>query len=219
MNFWDNLMGSDEVAGEYMLSYGEGPGAETRRQLGNFINDGETVLDVGCGPGWNLDHFVDHGPKIKKYLGLDYSERFVRGATLRAVGKIHEFVESGIEFGEDPPYQKGDVRNIEQPDSSWDVVIMQDVLEHTNGYEKPVKEAVRVMKKRAIFTFWHLMDKEEDNPVNDDGDDGWGAWYSKSKFEKYLDTLDLHWLHHQFNYPANRVRDFYIVDKEVKHGV
>lgn len=220
MNFWDNLMENDDNAGEYMLSYGEGPGCETRRQLSALINDGETVLDVGCGPGWNLDHFVDHGPKIKRYLGLDYSERFVRAATLRAVGKMDELIRSGIELDKDPPFRKGDVRNIEQPNRSWDVVVMQDVLEHTNGYKKPVKEALRVAKKRAIFTFWHLMDKEEDNAVNNDGDDGWGAWYSRPLFEKFLDGLDLHWVHHQFTFPKEppRIRDFYVVDKELKHG-
>lgn len=217
-NYWDKLMETDEIAGEYMLSYGEGPGAETRRQLGHFIKDGETVLDVGCGPGWNLDHFADHGPKIKRYLGLDYSHRFVDGAIRRVVGKINRIYESGIELGNEPPFKLGDVRKIDQPDSSWDVVIMQDVLEHTQGYEGPIKEAMRVCKKRAIFTFWHLTENQDQ--INDDGDDGYGAWYSQGKLETYLDSLDYHWLHHRFDYPKEppRQRDFYIVDKEVKHG-
>ena len=206
MNFWDNLMETDEGASTYMQTYGEGPGAETRHTLGSFINDSESVLDVGCGPGWNLDHFVEHGPKIGPYLGLDYSERFVRVANQRWASQ---------DMWNQPMFRVGDVRDIEQPDSSWDVVIMQDVLEHTNGYEKPITEALRVAKKRVILSFWHLTD--DDNPhINDDGDDGWGAWYDKRELEKYLDSLDTHWLHHQITDSKNR--DFYILDNELKHG-
>lgn len=200
-NYWTKLMGDDEHAASYMATYGEGPGCETRHTLGSFIEDGETVLDVGCGPGWNFDHFMQHGPAISRYKGTDYSERFVRVANDRAM-QITQ-TSSG-------PFEVGDVRKINEPDESWDVVVMQDVLEHTNGYEKPVKEALRVAKKRVIVTFWHLT--ENDNHINNDGDDGWGAWYSRPKWEDFLDSLELNWLHHQIT--DNKPRDFYIVDKE-----
>lgn len=196
-NFWDDLSGDDEHAAEYMLTYGEGPGCLTRMTLGSFINDGESVLDVGCGPGWNKDHFEQHGPEVT-YLGLDYSERFVRVANQRNPGS----------------YAVGDVRNIHYGDNTWDVVVMQDVLEHTNGYEEPVREAVRVARKRAIFTFWHLT--ENDDHINDDGKDGWGAWYSRPKWEAFLDTLGYVWLHHQID-DGKKPRDFYVVDKEVNY--
>lgn len=208
MNFWDNLMEDDEHAATYMETYGEGPGCETRLTLASFINDGETVLDVGCGPGWNLDHFRAYGPDIKDYQGLDYSERFVRVANLRHPIDIYDY--------EKPYYILGDVRDFKQPERSWDVVIMQDVLEHTNGYEKPVTEALRVARKRVIVTFWHLDDT--DNPhINDDGDDGWGAWYDKGTWERFLDSLDIHWMHHQLD-QGNRKRDYYVIDLEETHG-
>lgn len=191
-------METDENAGQYMISYGEGPGSDTRHVLSNFINIGETVLDVGCGPGHNYDHFQEYGPAIKDYLGLDYSKRFVRAANQRNPGK----------------YLFGDCRDLPMPDNSWDVVIMQDVLEHTNGYEKPLDEALRVARKRIIVAFWHLMDKDEDNSINDDGDDGWGAWYSRSKWEKYLDKLKLDWFHHQIIDQQGKARDFYVIERE-----
>lgn len=200
-NFWDKLSGDDEHAAEYMLTYGEGPGAPTRHTLGSFINDGDTVLDVGCGPGWNLDHFLEFGPAIKRYKGIDYSQRFVRVANERAMQK------AGTSTG---PYELGDARKLKQYDDSWDVVILQDVLEHVNGYEKPVKEALRVAKRRVIVAFWHLT--ENDDHINDDGDDGWGAWYSRPKWETFLDSLKYAWFHHQIT--DNKPRDFYIIDKE-----
>lgn len=204
-NYWDNLMGDLEHAGSYMMTYGEGPDAPTRHTLGSFINDGESVLDVGCGPGWNLDHFMQFGPNIRKYKGLDYSVLFVEAANERAKQM------AGTSTG---PFELGDVRHINQQNRSWDVVIMQDVLEHTNGYEIPVGEALRVARKRCIFTFWRMQENE--GHINDDGDDGYGAHYQRSEWEKYLDSLDLHWMHHQIH--DNKPRDFYIVDKQETHG-
>lgn len=209
MNYWDNLMGTDEGAANYMATYGEGPGSPTRYALGEFINDGETVLDVGCGPGWNLDHFMQYGPAIKQYKGLDYSERFVRVANKRAMEKAK--TSTG-------PYELGDVRNVKEADESWDVVIMQDVLEHTNGYEKPVREALRVAKKRAIFTFWKAWRNDgTGDQINDDGNDGYGANYQRGPWEAFLDSLGYHWLPHEIEY-AGKTRYYYIVDKEVEHG-
>lgn len=203
MNYWDKLMGSDEGAADYMMSYGEGPGSALRNYISDLINDGESVLDVGCGPGWNLDHFTQFGPTVSQYKGLDYSERFVRVANQRwATNDAHQI----------PPFAVGDVRDIKEPDSSWDVVLVQDCLEHTNGYKKPLQEALRVAKKRVIITFWHLDD--DDNPhINDDGDDGWGAWYDKRQWEAHLDDLGLHWLHDRIP-RKDAHHDIYIIEVE-----
>ncbi len=210
-NFWDDLMGTDQGAADYMLGYGEGPGSETRFTIGSFINDGESVLDVGAGPGWNLDHFQKYGPQIKWYKGLDYSERFVRVANQR-----HGVTYSS--FCDPIPFAVGDARKLEERDDSWDVVILQDILEHTNGYETPIHEALRVAKKRVIISFWHLV-MDDNEHINDDGNDGWGAWYNGAKFEKFLDSLNLHWLKTESSPKANRHHIFYVIDKEISHGV
>lgn len=201
-NYWDKLSGDDEHAASYMLTYGEGPGCLTRMTLSSFIEDGESVLDVGCGPGWNLEHFLEFGPAISRYKGLDYSERFVRVANERAKQK------AGTSTG---PFELGDCRKLKQYDGSYDVVILQDCLEHTNGYEEPIKEALRVARKRVIISFWHLT--ENDDHINDDGDDGWGAWYSRPKWEAFLETVGYMWIHHQID-DGKKPRDFYIIDKE-----
>lgn len=208
-NYWDNMMATDEGAASYMETYGEGPGCETRIIIGEFINDGETVLDIGCGPGWNYDHFKEYGPEIGEYKGLDYSERFVRVANQRAGKEV---------------FALGDVRNPGEDDKSWDVVILQDVLEHTSGYEKPMQEALRIARKRVIVTFWRGQmrdDYENDNGedmIRDDGEDGFCGEYSRSKWEKYLDNLGYHWLETQTSAEANRWHAFFIIDKEEPHG-
>ena len=197
-NYWDELMNSPEDAAVYMESYGEGVGSETRMTIGTFINDGETVLDAGCGPGWNLEHFQKHGPVIKEYKGTDYSEFMIIGALTKYP---------------DANFEVGDARDIKEPDESWDVVILQDIVEHTNGYEKPVTEALRVARKRVIVTFWRLNDIDTDT-INDDGNDGYGAAYSRPKWEKYLDSLGYRWIYLRSEPEANRIHDFFIIYKE-----
>lgn len=181
MNYWDKLMGTDEAAAVYMISYGEGPGSPLRHKIASILKSGESVLDVGCGPGHNFDHFLEFGPSVK-YRGLDYSDRFVRVANQRTGTKV---------------FKIGDVREIPEPDKSFDVVIMQDVLEHTNGYEKPLQEALRVAKRLIIITFWHLTEDDDHINVNPEENDldGWGAWYSQPKWEELLNSLNLKWTH------------------------
>lgn len=202
MNFWDKLMGSDEGASTYMATYGEGPGFDTRKFIGSLLNNGESVLDVGCGPGWNFDHLLEYGPSVK-YRGLDYSPRFIRVASQRvAPMKIFEV---------------GDARKLKEPDGSFDVVLLQDILEHTNGYEKPVEEALRVAKRLVIVSFWHLDGNEGTEHINDDGDDGWGAWYDKSKWERYLNTINLPWEYKELRVEGKTHKwDFYMIYKDKK---
>lgn len=201
-NYWDKLMGSDEGAASYMATYGEGPGSEARHLIGSFINNGESVLDVGCGPGWNYDHFLEHGPRVKRYVGMDYSARFIRVADQR---------QPNVEW------VVGDCRDLPFKPNTFDVIILQDCLEHTNGYEKPIEEALRVALDRVIITFWKgsFQDNEDSqDQINDDGDDGYGATYNREKFEKYLDNLGYGWLTEETPPGSNRWHRLYVIDKE-----
>lgn len=199
-NYWDNLMGSDEAAAAYMMSYGEGVGSETRLTIGGMIKLGQTVLDVGCGPAWNYDHFKMHGPLVGKYKGTDLSPRFVRVANHRVPG-IAEL---------------GDSRDIQEDDGSWDVVILQDIVEHTNGYEKSVEEALRVATDKVIVTFWR-MDHKGYHKTNDDtdkGEDGYGSEYDQELWEEYLNDLVkskqiTRWTFKESSPEANRHHLFY----------
>lgn len=200
-NYWDNLMGTDESAANYMYSYGEGPGCETRMIIGEFINDGESVLDVGCGPGWNWDHFMQYGPKIKAYVGLDLSPRFVKVANKRTELDL---------------FKVGDARKLRQGNESFDVVILQDILEHTNTFKEPVTEALRVAKKRVIVCFWRTMEGVV-TKVNDDrdkGTDGYGADINKDDWEDFLDELGYFWVTTETSPKANRQHTYYVIDKK-----
>lgn len=202
-NFWNELMATDEGAANYMETYGEGPGCETRMIVGSFINDGEKVLDVGCGPGWNYDHFIQYGPDVYRYKGVDYSDRFIRVAKKRRPSA---------------KFEVQDCRKLKEDDASWDVVILQDVLEHTNGYEKPIKEALRVANKRVIICLWRPFNTNGQDDINDDGNDGYGATYDGEKFEKFLDSLGYFWCDTETSPKANRWHKFYIIDMDEVYG-
>lgn len=203
-NYWDNIMESDETAANYMDAYGEGPGCETRKVIGSFINDGESVLDVGCGPAWNYDHFREYGPKVI-YTGCDLSPRFVRVANKRIKEK----------YGNEVICIQ-DCRDLGYPDDSFDVVILQDILEHTNGYEKTVREALRVARKRIIIAFWRRMEGvvTKTNDDRDKGTDGYGSDYNKQEWEGFLNSLSYPWMDTKTSEKANRQHWYYIIDKE-----
>lgn len=200
-DYWDNLMGDDANAATYMETYGEGPGSDTRHTIGSLINDGESILDVGCGPGWNYDHFKKFGPEVV-YKGTDLSPRFVRVAKARQP---------------EANFERCDCRDLRERDASWDIVLLQDILEHTNGYEITTNEALRVAKKRVIVTFWHMFDPGIETHINDDtdkGTNGYGAWYNREEWEKFLDSLPYPWMELESKPTANRQHLFYVIDKE-----
>lgn len=213
MNYWDELMGDDQGAANYMLSYGEGPGSDTRNVISNFVNVGDSVLDVGCGPGWNMEHFLEYGPGLKAYKGVDYSERFVKVANARRF----ERKKAGQLTHKVLPFEKQDCRELQEPDESWDVVLLQDVLEHTNGYEKTIREALRVARKRVIIVFWKAFRKDGDgDQINDDGNDGYGSNYEQKPFEEFLTKTGYMWNYTETPEGANRHHYYYIVDKELE---
>jgi ubiquinone/menaquinone biosynthesis C-methylase UbiE len=203
-DYWDNLMVDDKTAANYMHSYGEGPGCETRMIISSFINDGESVLDVGCGPAWNFDHFEEYGPAID-YIGVDLSPRFVKVANERLKVKY------GV-----TPISLGDCRDVGFPNDFFDVVLLQDILEHTNSYKKPLEEALRLARKRVIVCFWRTMDGVI-TKVNDDtdkGTNGYGADINKDEWETWLDSIGHTWLYTETSTRANRPHTYYIIDKE-----
>ena len=90
-----------------------------------------SILDVGCGEGFTLKKLEEH--KIgKKNEGIDNSATAI---------KLGHKIYPNLKLAE------GDIYNLKYADSSFDMLICTEVLEHLDDPEKAVLEMKRVTKK------------------------------------------------------------------------
>ena len=96
-----------------------------------FLNEGDKVLDIGCGGGRLGEMIMESSkcPKNLKYTGI---EKFQRG------GEPIEVIEY-------------DGNKLPMKADSFDVVILADVLHHEENPLQLLREAQRVSKKRVII--------------------------------------------------------------------
>jgi ubiquinone/menaquinone biosynthesis C-methylase UbiE len=97
----------------------------------------KSVLDVGCGPSWPMK-LLRQKFQYQKVVGVDLYEPYI--AKARAEG-IHD------------EYIIGDVRKLNLPDKSFDVVICLQVIEHLEKADalEMIKNLERIAKKQVIL--------------------------------------------------------------------
>lgn len=97
---------------------------------------GKRVLDIGCGACGKTMFYGKQG--AKSITGMDVVESYKEEATLLAdeVGLSDIFT-----------FVAGDAAATSFPDESFDVIIMNDAMEHVSKPEAVLKEAYRVLKK------------------------------------------------------------------------
>lgn len=96
----------------------------------------KTVLDAGCGEGFVLSEFKKRS--VGNYLeGIDFSENALN------IGKdIFPYL----------PLRRGDIYSLPYKDSSFDLVLCNEVMEHLEKPDKVVDEIKRVSKKYCLFS-------------------------------------------------------------------
>jgi len=135
-HYWqDNFDGH----GGYMLPAGTNEYAIIRDIILAFIDDGDSVLDLGCASGGTYDWIKYKNKKRITYKGTDYAEKFVEANKKRHPNIIWE-----VE----------DCRDLAEEDGEYDVVILYDVLDGLPGWEQALDEAYRVAKKKVIVVMW-----------------------------------------------------------------
>ncbi|NIP84988.1 MAG: methyltransferase domain-containing protein, partial [Planctomycetales bacterium] len=168
--FWRGLGGHKT----YMRSYGEGVGTASREWLLTQIKDGESLLDVGCGPGCTYENLKVNGRQVT-YRGLDFCP---------------EFVAACRELFPEGDFRQGDAMALDEADNSWDTVLLRHVLEHAPGYRDPIAEAVRVARKRVVIVMWRPLSKGPDR-MRVAGRTGGSNDFNASDFLCYLNTFVL----------------------------
>jgi len=123
--YWDRIWAKEgqDTWRKYPLTF---------RKIASHIDPQDAVLDVGCGIGIFLDIIRPH---CKAVAGLDISPVAINLLKSKGIeGKV------------------GELPEISYPDKSFDVVVATEIVEHLDDPVALLKEAVRVARKKVIFT-------------------------------------------------------------------
>ena len=89
-------------------------------------------LEVGCGHGF---HIAGLAPYTKEFIGLDISEGELKKAAINTKNL------------DNVSFKKGDVENLPFENSSFDLVLCSELIEHLLTPNKALDEMRRVLKK------------------------------------------------------------------------
>lgn len=125
----------DEVIGREQLS---DPDAAVARMITKISKlrapkEGETLLDIGSGPGTVTGAFARRGLKA---VGLDVVPEFV---------EYSQATNPGVEF------RVGRAEELPFADASFDFVVAESTLEHVDDWRRAVAEAARVTKPGGVL--------------------------------------------------------------------
>ncbi len=113
-------------------------------------NKGDTVLDLGCGAGFDCFLAADKVGEKGKVIGVDMMYEMLSKA--RKSAHTHKY--KNVEF------RLGEIEHLPVADKSIDIIISNCVLNLSPDKKQVIKECKRVMKENArLFLFDILLDK------------------------------------------------------------
>jgi len=99
------------------------------------ILEGDTVLDAGCGPGYDTLRMSAMVGKTGKVIGIDLSERMIAIAGAKAKG-------TGLPVS----FRTIDVRKLPFPDASFDKIRIERTLQILDNPDQILDEMIRVLR-------------------------------------------------------------------------
>ena len=126
---------------------------ETLRLLA--LQSGETVIDIGCGPGFLCESMADLVGDAGRVHGIDTSQDLIDLAGRR---KRRTWL----------TYAKGDAAALDVADRSFDAAVCTQVLEYVPDADRALREMYRVLKPRGRVLIvdtdwdgvvWHSADR------------------------------------------------------------
>ena len=106
--------------------------------LNEYVEEGDRVLDVGCGIGYGLNLL---SIKAGEVVGVDVDAKAIDYCATHVLNKNPKLKELRHYDGYHLPYE----------DQAFDVVTCIDVIEHVEHYDAFVDELLRVAKRRVVF--------------------------------------------------------------------
>lgn len=105
----------------------------------NYLKRPDVILDLGCGTGKDLQ-IASY--KVKKAIGADIDEKQIRCAIYKAsLKKLSNIKFMVIDANKKLPFK----------DSSFDKVVLSDVLEHLDNRNLAINEVKRVLKNKGFL--------------------------------------------------------------------
>jgi len=101
------------------------------------IQPGDSVLDVGCGPGSDTLHLAQHVGAKGEVIGLDYDPAMVAEANRRVLG-------AGL--GDRVKHQQGNATSLPFPDARFHACRSERLFQHLLFPERALFEMARVTK-------------------------------------------------------------------------
>ena len=108
-----------------------------RRYVPEFRVQGAHVLDIGCGDAGAIIAFAEHGAVC---AGIECFEASLERGKIRA-----------SDHGVDVDLRKGVAESIPYPDATFDLVMLDNVLEHVNDRPLTLREVRRVLKPGGLL--------------------------------------------------------------------
>lgn len=137
---WDNDVGYGDVL--YKRAVGELPEMESSKKIARvlkkYVTNNQSVLDVGCGAGHYLRSLRREIGDGFQYLGADATAAFLNQAR------------KAFEHDKKSEFMLSDIYDLKLPDSSYDVVMCNNVLLHLPSIKVPLSELIRVAKSNLV---------------------------------------------------------------------
>lgn len=105
-----------------------------------------SMLDVGCGEGYTLNELKRRYPAL----------------SIEAADVEQDIIEIARKENPDISFKVESAYSINEPDRSYDLVTVMEVLEHLEYPDKAIAEAKRLTKKYCIFSvpfepYWRIL--------------------------------------------------------------
>lgn len=127
---WKNLYVSEYARGFYVVD-------TLAKYVPGFRVRGARVLDIGCGDAGVLIAFAEEGAAT---AGIELDEKSLERARVRAE-----------EHGVQVDLRRGIAEELPWADGSFDLVILDNVLEHVTDREKTLREIHRVLAPEGLL--------------------------------------------------------------------
>ncbi|MHA2097766.1 MAG: methyltransferase domain-containing protein [Candidatus Kariarchaeaceae archaeon] len=140
--------------------------------------EGETVVDLGSGPGKDAINFAREVAPLGKVIGIDFSDDMIK------LAKKHS-VETGVLNVE---FRKGSIEDIPVDENTADLIISNCVINLAENRENVFASAYKVLKKGGRIVFSDLVVKDEGLVDKSDTSQVCGCFAGTTK-ENYLKML------------------------------